>query len=169
MVDQTDTGGRGLGWRLFALSFAALFLELMLIRWVPAVVRMVAYYANLMLISSFLGLGVGALLARRGRNWFRWFPVLLLVNIGILLACGDRLLAASNVESRFFTQAGAHPVKNFLILVAVFTSNTVLFTPLGQRIGELFHELPPLRAYSWDLGGSLAGTLCFGAFSLFYF
>lgn len=52
--------------RLFALSFAALFLELMVIRWVPAVVRMVAYYANLMLISSFLGLGLGAMIAPRG-------------------------------------------------------------------------------------------------------
>ena len=44
--------------QLFALSFTSLFLELMLIRWVPAVVRLVAYYANLMLISSFLGLGL---------------------------------------------------------------------------------------------------------------
>ena len=30
--------------RLFAISFLALFLELMLIRWVPAVARIVAYY-----------------------------------------------------------------------------------------------------------------------------
>ena len=53
------------GWRLFALSFVALFLELLLIRWAPSVVRLVAYYANLLLISSFLGLGWGALTARR--------------------------------------------------------------------------------------------------------
>ena len=37
--------------RLFAVSFLALFLELMLIRWVPAVAQIVAYYANLMLIN----------------------------------------------------------------------------------------------------------------------
>ena len=41
--------------RLFALSFLSLFLELMVIRWVPGSVRLVAYFANLMLISSFLG------------------------------------------------------------------------------------------------------------------
>ena len=46
---------------MFALSFTALFLELMVIRWVPSVVRLVAYYANLMLLSSFLGLGVSLL------------------------------------------------------------------------------------------------------------
>ena len=35
------------GLELFCLSFLALFLELMLIRWAPAVVRLIAYYANL--------------------------------------------------------------------------------------------------------------------------
>ena len=157
------------GLQLFALSFCALFLELMLIRWVPAVVRMVAYYANLMLISSFLGLGVGALLARRWRSLFPWFPVLLLANVLVLLACGDRLLAVSRSEARFFTDRHVNPLVVYSILAAVFIGNTVLFVPLGQRIGELFHRLPPLRAYSWDLGGSLAGTLAFGAFSLLYF
>ena len=47
-------GAHAEGASLFALSFLALFLELMFIRWVPAVVSIVAYYANLMLISSFL-------------------------------------------------------------------------------------------------------------------
>ena len=47
-----------LHWQMFILSFTALFLELMVIRWVPSVVRLVAYYANLMLLSSFLGLGI---------------------------------------------------------------------------------------------------------------
>jgi len=32
------------GLELFLLSFLALFLELMVIRWAPSVVRMVAYY-----------------------------------------------------------------------------------------------------------------------------
>ena len=56
--------------RLAAVSFAALFLELMMIRWVPAVVRLVAYYANLMLISSFLGLGIGSMLGTRRLRLF---------------------------------------------------------------------------------------------------
>ncbi|MEI6425180.1 MAG: hypothetical protein WCP55_23425, partial [Lentisphaerota bacterium] len=60
-------GEKWLGWELFLLSFVALFLELMVIRWAPSVVRMVAYYANLMLISSFLGLGVGAMIGSTRR------------------------------------------------------------------------------------------------------
>src|SRR5271157_1343199 len=52
---HSDSGvSRRRGLELFCLSFLALFLELMVIRWAPAVVRLVAYYANLMLISSFL-------------------------------------------------------------------------------------------------------------------
>jgi len=34
-----------------------------MIRWVPAVIHFLAYYSNLMLISSFLGLGLGAMMA----------------------------------------------------------------------------------------------------------
>jgi hypothetical protein len=65
--------------RLFAISFLALFLELMLLLWVPAVAKIGAYYANLMLISSFLELGMGAMVARRGWRLFLWFPLSLLV------------------------------------------------------------------------------------------
>ena len=60
--------------QLFAVSFITLFLELMIIRWVPANIRLIAYYANLMLISSFLGIGLGALLKEKGLNLFRLFP-----------------------------------------------------------------------------------------------
>src|SRR3970040_3096770 len=68
----------GLG--LFLSSFLSLFLELLLIRWVPSIIRVVAYYGNLMLLSAFLGLGCGALLTRRGLRLHRWFaPFLLLL------------------------------------------------------------------------------------------
>ena len=152
---------------LFALSFVALFLELMLIRWVPAVVKIVAYYSNLMLISSFLGLGLGALLSRRGRDLFRWFPLLLLVATGFFLVCRTVVLPASESELRFF--AVPPQVLNYLALVGIFLVNAAVFIPLGERIGSLFNRMPPLYAYAWDLGGALAGTVCFGLFSFFAF
>ena len=130
---------RHAGLQLFALSFCALFLELMLIRWVPAVVRMVAYYANLMLISSFLGLGVGALLARRRRDLFPWFPLLLLVFVAVLLGCAKVTLPTSRHEHRFFSSQPK--LLGYAVLVAIFLFNTILFAPLGQRIGRLFHTL----------------------------
>lgn len=178
MTDPASAGPSGslesrsaslkVGLRLFGLSFAALFLELMVIRWAPSEVRLVAYYANLMLVSSFLGLGVGAMSSSRGWNLFRFFAPVLALDVLLLLGLSSVTLPGSDGEMRFF-QAEGHQVYSYLILVFIFVFNAITFVPLGEEIGKQFHRLKPLRAYSWDLGGSLAGTLCFGGFSLLYF
>jgi hypothetical protein len=155
------------GLELFCLSFLALFLELMVIRWSPAVVRLIAYYANLMLISSFLGLGVGAILGKKRKSFFAWLPALLLINVAWLSIAHFVTLPTTASESRFYTPDPQ--LVRYVCLVGIFLTNAIVFVPLGQRIGSIFEALPPLLAYSWDLGGSLAGTLCFGLFSLRYF
>src|SRR5262249_41995062 len=48
--------------------FAVLFQELTLIRWLPGQVRVLAYFPNLILVSAFLGLGLGCLRAHRLRS-----------------------------------------------------------------------------------------------------
>lgn len=151
--------------RMLALSFSALFLELMMIRWVPAIVRLVAYYANLLLISSFLGLGIGALLAERRLRVYRWLPVIFLAYIGFLLLARQTLLPTSAMEFRFFSIGK----QNYLALVLIFVLNAALFVPIGEQIGELFDKLPALRAYGWDLTGSLLGTGLFGFFAFYRF
>src|SRR5687767_9705599 len=163
----TTTNSLRPAWRLFALSFAALFLELMLIRWVPSEIRLVAYYANLMLVSSFLGLGIGAIVSARGWNLFRWFPLLLAVNIGFLALAGAIALPTSTGEMRF--AMATHRAFAYGALILIFLLTAVLFVPLGEQIGELFQRLAPLRAYVWDLMGSLSGTIAFGLFSFLHF
>lgn len=162
-----NVNARQRGLELFCLSFLALFLELMVIRWAPAVVRLIAYYANLILISSFLGLGVGAILGKKRKSLFGWLPALLLTNVLWLLIAHFITLPTTASESRFYTPSPQFV--RYVSLVGIFISNAIVFVPLGQRIGALFETVPPLLAYSWDLGGSLAGTLCFGFFSLKYF
>lgn len=174
--EQPDTWKVGL--RLFGLSFTALFLELMVIRWVPSRVRLVAYYANLLLISSFLGLGIGAMLSSRNWRLFRFFAPLLLLNIAFLLfptileklnllEAAQALLPIGSGEWRF--QEVPNRAYMYFFLALIFIFNALTFVPLGEEIGNQFHLLPPLRAYSWDLGGSLGGTIFFGLFSLLYF
>jgi len=155
---------RRMKWEMFALSFTALFLEMMLIRWVPSVVHLVAYYANLMLLSSFLGLGAGAMAAGRRWNVFGWFPLFLAADIGMLLLNRNVVLGASSTEVRF--NAPPALMIHSLVLIEIFALNALLFVPIGQRMGTLFNALPRLTAYAWDLGGSLCGTLTFGIFSL---
>ncbi len=158
---------RGLALRLFMLTCGALFLELMVIRWVPSTLRFVAYYANLMLISSFLGLGIGAIVAGRGWRLFNWFPALLALNVGAILLCRHVVMPGSANEVRFYLLD--YPAFSYAALVLLFVLNTSMFVPLGERIGGLFQQLPTLQAYSWDLLGSLCGTLGFGLFSLKFF
>ena len=157
---EKQSGERATCLRLVVLSFISLFLELMLIRWAPSVVRLVAYFSNLLLISSFLGLAIGAMLATRRSRLFGWFPLLLAADIGLLLVCTETALPGSGSEYRFYAEVPR--AVSYAILVSIFAANVLLFVPLGQEIGSLFHALSPLRAYTWDLGGSLAGTLSFG-------
>jgi hypothetical protein len=155
---------------LLACSFLALFLELMLIRWVPAALPTVAYYANLLLVTSFFGLGLGALLTGR-RSLFGLFPVALLGDVALILLAQRAGIAPGGADEVRF-QASAHggsAVTSSLVLVAVFAANAAVFVPVGQRIGELFGRLPPLRGYAFDLGGSLAGTVAFAIFSHGFF
>ncbi|MEW6610471.1 MAG: hypothetical protein AB1352_02495 [Patescibacteria group bacterium] len=70
---------------LILISFLALFFELLLIRWLPSNVLSLAYFSNIVLIASFLGLGLGAMRASRddGRL-FLWFPAAVLVSVVFL-------------------------------------------------------------------------------------
>ena len=158
---------RGPGGRLFLLSFVALFLELMVIRWVPSEVRLVAYYANLMLVSSFLGLGCGAAFSDRGWNLIGWLPGLVTVGVVGLVLTGRLSLPVNAGEWRFEWQS--NPALGYVLLIGIFAYNAFMFVPIGEEIGRQFRLLPNLSAYAWDLGGSLAGTLVFAAFSFLHF
>lgn len=45
---------RGARLRIFLISFALLFFELLCIRWIPAYVRYLSYFTNFILLASFL-------------------------------------------------------------------------------------------------------------------
>ena len=49
--------------KIFSVSFLVLFLEIALIRWLPANIRLLSFFSNFILLASFLGIGLGCLLA----------------------------------------------------------------------------------------------------------
>ena len=69
--------------RLFLVSFLVLFLQVALIRWMPAYVRLLAYFSNFILLAAFLGIGVGILLTRK-RSLFAWYAPLQALVIGVV-------------------------------------------------------------------------------------
>ena len=165
-TSQPDMGSR-LGLRLVIVSFVGLFLQLMFIRWVPSNVRVVTYYANLILISSFLGIGMGAMISGRTRRQLPWFGFLLAGFLYLIRSLGSDPLPGTETEVRGYSQG--ENLSNYAALLAIFVANSCLFVPLGDEIGKLFRSLPPLKAYSFDLIGSLLGTVCFGIFAFRFF
>src|SRR3954453_8194375 len=154
---------------LFLSSFLVLFLETAFIRWLPAYVRLLAYFSNFILLASFLGIGVGCLLAKRRRDLFVWFP---LVQFAVILAV-DRLrleVALPSTSTIYFssgTTAPVVPVESTLPLPLLFVSVAVLFVTVAHRMGRGLSGRPPLRAYVINLLGSLAGVAVFALVSWF--
>src|SRR3990170_148860 len=91
--------------RLFLTATSILFVELLLIRWIPANVIYVGYFRNFLLMASFLGIGVGILWGRDPKRL---------------------------------------PISPF---------------------GPLLPSLPPLKAYSIDIVGSMTGVALFTVLS----
>src|SRR5438477_5457425 len=150
---------------LFVASFLVLFLETAIIRWMPAYIRLLAYFSNFILLASFLGIGIGCLLATRRRDLFVLFPLLQLA----VVAAADRLrleIAVPSTTSIYFSSGTAQKViavESTRLLPVLFVVVAALFVMVAQRLGRELAARPPLRAYTINLLGSLAGV---GAFAL---
>ena len=67
-VSRRSRTGTNANRRLFWVSFAALYVEIMMIRWIGTEVRVFAYFQNLSLIACFLGFGLGCYWSRRHKS-----------------------------------------------------------------------------------------------------
>ncbi len=182
---HTPSSTRRALWTLALLSFSALFWELALIRWLPGSVRVVGYFTNLILIASFLGLGAGALLSRHDRPLLRWWPVTFTILVVMTLVLGSLTtpdpggehiwqgaaphlpehasgwLASLNLWIWDSFAARLQGLDFYVVITSLFLATAAHFVLIGHRIGRLFVHLPPLRAYSFDLAGAIAGILLF--------
>jgi spermidine synthase len=159
---------RRAGFELLLASFAALLLELALIRWLPGRVRVIAYFPNLVLIAAFLGLGVGALM-RFSRSAL--LPLGLFVVIGVGLGLGQIAFTSSGASEHlwllYFDLPHDAPVVHGVVLpiAIVFLVVTLSFVPLGGAIAGRIQQFQEagraLHGYAIDLLGSLVGVLTF--------
>jgi SAM-dependent methyltransferase len=153
--------------RVFLASFLVLFLEIALIRWMPAYIRLLSYFSNFILLASFLGIGIGCLLAPARSRLFQWFPALMAAVVAAVYFF--RLeLSVPTAGSIYFSSGTAEKVvlvENTMLLPLLFVIVAALFVTLAQRMGREMAQLPPLRGYTINLAGSLAGVVGLGVIS----
>ncbi len=155
------------GFKLFLISFLILFFELVCIRWLSSYILYLGYFTNFVLLGSLLGIGAGALLAYKPNRLIKWLPALLFVFlISILFARAQVDPDVKNII--YFT--GEHTTFSlppYILLPAIFISVTIMFTLLAQDLGVLLTKFAPLRAYTLNIIGSLAGIASFTLMSFF--
>lgn len=157
---------------LIVVGFLTLFLELTLIRWLPSNILSLWYFSNIVLISSFLGIGIGSMMSSKFKDLFKWFPIALLtfVSMVLLLRLFEVILPSDSPEWmwNYYYRGNTFSSSVFNIgvywtLSIVFISNTILFAFIGQKIGILMSKFKPEYAYGLDLAGAILGVIFFSA------
>ena len=166
-------------WPLFLVSFAALYIEVLLIRWIGTEVRVFAYFQNLALVACFLGFGLGCYQAGQKKgHLFDAVALGLLVALvevpvpqwkGILEGISAGLAFSPNASIWVYL---GHPRHGFELLrpflvSALFVAGFLLLVvatmiPLGRWVGTYLNAAKnPVSAYTANLAGSLAGVWLF--------
>ncbi len=154
--------------RLVCLAAASLYLELAVIRFTSAEVLYLGYFSNLILITAFLGLGLGFLSVKNKRPISRLYPFLLLFLFSIILVAPFDATALKNRHGLFFfgNVEAASGLSGPTLLAILAITSIGLFATIGRMVGGVFVELKPLRAYTLDIGGSLLGVVLFSVQSM---
>jgi len=152
--------------RLFLTSATILFVELLLIRWIPANVKYVGFFSNFLLMASFLGIGVGILLGRRSpRLALSPFPPLLLAIVFLVYGAQLNIQARDPSEIFFGLSDSNGADVNFIVLPLIVVLVAELMAALALPLGPLLRSMPPLRAYAIDIAGSMLGIAGFSVLS----
>ncbi len=151
----------------------SLFLELAIIRIHSSFIHYFSFLKNVSLISCFLGLGIGYSLKKYkvfSLNWI--FPLLFLqlvmiyflsdtpVSTALLNPVSERLTMGIDTASNFI-----HLFLIYSFTVFIFIFNALCFIPIGHLISRLMINVENLKAYSYNLIGSILGILGFVLFS----
>jgi len=167
---------------LFLVSFASLYIEILLIRWIGTEVRVFAYFQNLALVACFLGFGIGCY-----RSKTKQAALFDAVALGILVICvglpvsgWQSLLeglssalsfsADAQIWSALIVDGTRSWIPLFIVAVLLISGLLILVVrtmiPLGQWVGTYLDAAKnPVTAYSVNLLGSLAGIWFFAGLS----
>ena len=159
--------GQSRAFQLALCTFSILALELGLIRWISGQIRLAAYFANMVLLAAFLGMGLGVALGRKRPSLVHiCLPVLAVLSVVLAFSGELHLMQVRFPDptlSLWGADAGKSTIWHFLgvtlLMTALFSAVATVFTFAAAPVGWLFDRLAPLRAYSADLLGSLLGVV----------
>ena len=151
-----------------------LFLELAIIRIHSSYFQLFAYFKNLSLLSCFLGLGIGYSFSKVRLYSLNWtFPLVALqVSFMYILRDTPVTLFFQNPISEIWNMGQSiaigslHVILIYFFISIIFLFNAVAFIPLGHLVARLMLNTDPLKAYSYDLLGAIAGI---GLFTILSF
>jgi spermidine synthase len=176
----------GLSYRsLVLVSFLSLFLEMLVIRWISAEIRIFAYFKNFVLIACFLGFGLGACWCRRKVNLLPTILPLIVLTLmvqspwtglrEVLQALTTALGEISEVQVwgvpsvPLTTTSLAILLYAIVLIIPLFSLLALIFIPLGQMVGwYLENGGRGTWSYSVNVLASLGGIclytlLCFAS------
>lgn len=149
--------------KLISFAAASLYLELAVIRFTSAEVVYLGYFSNFILISAFVGLGLGFLSANRKISLDKYFPMLFLFLFSLVISSKFDVDILFNHFGLFFFGNIQKRVglPGAVLLMILFLVTVFLFAGIGNRIADSFRKFTPLKAYTLDIIGSLAGICLF--------
>jgi SAM-dependent methyltransferase len=151
--------------RLVLAAFLMLFVELALIRWLGANVLYLAYFSNVVLLGSFLGIGLGFLWTSRSETPLYRFAPLALTTLVVLVRVLDVKVGVAGEQLIFFNLDSSGPPR-WVVLPVVFVAVATVMLCLGEGVARSFQRLANLDAYQFDLIGSVLGVIAFALLSL---
>ncbi|OGG14325.1 hypothetical protein A2773_03430 [Candidatus Gottesmanbacteria bacterium RIFCSPHIGHO2_01_FULL_39_10] len=169
--------------RIAAVSFLILFLEILIIRLVSTEIRIFAYIANALLLTIFVGSGLGMLIKRKVPLYVSAVGIFILTailsieyivrlpNVEFKLFSGLTELLAPLSESYIWFQINTYSktgiVIGLFLTVLVLLLVGVIFLPLGQFLGRQFDKSnKPIVAYTYNILASLLGMWIFQGISI---
>lgn len=135
----------------------------MVIRFTAAEILYLGFFSNFILLTAFVGLGMGFLLSNTKLELKSYFPFALVFLFSLVLISNFDADILRSQKGLFFygfdSKEGGLPA--VVLLPILFVTTAFMFAALGQQTGRLFKYFSPLKAYTLDIIGSLFGILLF--------
>jgi SAM-dependent methyltransferase len=167
----------GFRWDQFVIaSTLSLFFEMLMIRWISSEITVFAYFKNFVLISCFLGFGIGCYFAKRAISLVAFLTPLLFLAILVKLPWPALQNSVQHLPSylgvtseTFVWDAFSVPFAGYVSMIIGIALITVmvalitfLFIPMGQLVGGYLEQKNgEISAYTVNVLASLAGILLY--------